>query len=485
MSDRIMRTHVPHRCRRGTVLAIALTAPLVCLSAATGETPAASTQPADRPPAAEEAPKADFFNLLKNIDLTDIDLTDGLTVSLGGEIRGRVEAVTHKLYGAELPTQDTFFLHRYLYHADFKYRQLGRFFIQGTSAWVEDRDGTPMPNPEDRFDVHQMFLDMHVLGDDVPFALRFGRQEMSYGKQRLVSPLGWANVQRTWDGIKLFWQDANWNVDAWYARPVEIVNRDVDNYSSLVHFYGLYTTYKGIENHAVDAYFLALRNVGDVANSNLHRGDAGDLSLYTMGTRFGGVTPIGLHAWDYDTEFAGQWGKSAGDTIQAWMWAADTGYTLGDWPGKPRIGIGVDYASGDDDPYDDIHGTFNQLFPLGHAYFGYLDQIARQNVWAQNLNLTVKPHKSVTSRLAWHTFWADKDRDALYNVAGVRTPRRSPKGGIGEEIGHELDLTVLWKLDVHASFLFGYSHFWTSDFLAGTGPTEDPDLFYVQYRYQF
>ena len=203
-----------------------------------------------------------------------------------------------------------------------------------------------------------------------------------------------------------------------------------------------------------------------------------------MGTRFWGKTPLGAHTWDYDTEVAGQWGKSAGDTIQAWMWAADTGYKLGDVPWTPRIGIGFDYASGDSDPFDDVHQTFNQMDPLGHAYFGYLDQIGRQNLWAQNVNLTVKPHKSVTSRLAWHTFWTDKNRDALYNVAGAPV-RRSARGNVGDEIGHELDLTIKWQIDPHASVLFGYSHFWDSDFITDTGVSEDPDLFYLQYHYRF
>ena len=203
-----------------------------------------------------------------------------------------------------------------------------------------------------------------------------------------------------------------------------------------------------------------------------------------MGSRFWGKTAIGEHVWDYDTELAGQWGQAAGDTVCALMWSADTGYSINNCPMKPRIGIGIDYASGDGNPDDNRHETFDHLFPLGHDDFRYLDQIGRQNIWAQNVNLTLKPHKAVTTRLAWHTFWTDKNMDALYNAGGARV-RRSPTGDIGDESGHELDLTLLWKIDPHASILFGYSHLWTSDFISGTGSDEDPDLFYLQYRYQF
>jgi len=44
---------------------------------------------------------------------------------------------------------------------------------------------------------------------------------------------------------------------------------------------------------------------------------------------------------------------------------------------------------------------------------------------------------------------------------------------------------VSWKLNVHSSFLFGYSHFWDSDFIIRTGVSEDADLFYVQYSMKF
>ncbi|MBI4581332.1 MAG: alginate export family protein, partial [Planctomycetes bacterium] len=352
--------------------------------------------------------------------------------------------------------------------------------------WVEDRDQTPLPPFQDRFDVHQLFADVRLLGPDVPLTVRFGRQELSYGKQRLVSPLDWANVKRSWDALKIFWSDKNWNVDAWYGRPVDIRNLRRDTYDEDVHFYGLYSTYKGIKDQGIDAYFLALDNTGQYTNANFTTGDVGDLSLYTLGTRLFGKTPVGPHAWDYDTEFAGQWGKAAGDTVQAWMWSADTGYTLADWPLKPRVGIGIDYASGDDDPFDDIHGTFNQLFPLGHAFFGYLDQVGRQNVWAQNVNLTLKPHDAVTTQLAFHTFWLDKNQDALYNAAGVPL-RRNVHGDVGDLIGNELDLTIAWQIDPHASVLFGYSHLWASShfFNRRNQPDEDPDLFYVQYQYKF
>lgn len=423
--------------------------------------------------------RKDWFDPIKHIRLDD------LTLRLGGEARGRLESVTRKRYGAEDPTNDTFFLHHYLAHVNAEYRQLVRVYFEGTTAFAEDVDRTAMPNPTDRWDVHQMFFDVRFLGEEIPLALRIGRQELLYGAQRLVSPLGWANVYRTWDGAKLFWTSKDLDIDAFYTRPVIVDPKGMNRCDSDQDFYGVYATYKGIPRHGIDLYYLGLRNRGDVANANVPVADnRGDLSLNTHGVRFFGKTDVGPHVWDYDTELAGQWGRMAGDTIQAWMWAAETGYTFSDLPWTPRIGVGIDYASGDHDPTDGFHGTFNQMFPLGHAYLGYLDQVGRQNIWAQNIQLSAKPLDNVTTQLLYHTFWLDKVEDALYNAGGGPV-RRTITGAAGAEVGHELDLTVNWQVDPHLSVLFGYSHMWAGDFLQDTGTSEDPDLFYVMWTYRF
>ena len=45
-----------------------------------------------------------------------------------------------------------------------------------------------------------------------------------------------------------------------------------------------------------------------------------------------------------------------------------------------RRRLPFNYGSGDDDPQDGAHGTFDQLYPLGHAYYGYIDPFALQNL---------------------------------------------------------------------------------------------------------
>lgn len=417
--------------------------------------------------------RQDLFDPIKNIRLGD-----DWKLTLGGEFRFQLQAETNKAFGANLRTQDTFQLYRYLLHADLKYRDTFRIFAQGIAAVDEDRDLAPRGIDENQWDVQQLFFDLRVLGPDLPLTLRVGRQDLQYGAQRFVSPLDWANTRRRFDAIKLFAHGKTWDVDLFYAKPVVVQRKQRDRWDEEYDFYGVYATYKGIPRHGIDAFVFGQDRAADRVNPNGRRGDE---SRYTLGTRFWGKTA----GFDYDAILAGQWGRWAGDTICAWAWTVNGGYTFADTPWKPRIGLGFDWADGDASPTDGKVGTFDQLFPLGHAYFGYLDLIGRQNINAARVDLSAWPvEKKVKTAIAYHAFWLNDERDALYNAGGGRS-RRDPTGRSGKEVGQELDLTLLWKLDTHSSILFGYSHFWDNNFITSTGPSEDPDLFYVQYKLTF
>lgn len=417
--------------------------------------------------------REDLWDPIKNIHLTD-----DWRLSIGGQVRYRWEHETNKTFGAVDPTSDSFSLHRWFLHGDFKYQNSFRVFVQGISAFDEERDLPRRGIDENKWDLHQLFFDVKPLGDDLPLTLRVGRQELDYGNQRLVSPFDWGNIRRRFDGVKLFAKGNTWDVAMWWVRPVPVQRKQRDRYNEDFEFYGLYATYKGIENHGLDLYFLAIDDDGNPMSPN---GKIGDRDIYTLGTRFWGKTGD----WDYETEIAGQWGNWAGDTVQAWAFTVNGGYTFKEVACKPRLGVGFDLATGDDDPFDSTVGTFDQMFPLGHKYFGFLDLVGRKNINALNFNLTAWPvPKKVRTAAAFHTFWLNEKDDALYNAGGA-PGRRDVTAKSGREVGRELDLTVLWKLDHHSAMLFGYSHFWEQDFIVNTGTSEDADLFYVQYKYKF
>lgn len=407
-----------------------------------------------------------------------IPLADDWSLTLGGQARLRFESEHNKAFGSVEPSHDAFLLQRYFLHGDLKYSDWLRFFVQSKFAHVNDRDiNAGLAGLEDHADIHQAFVDMTALIVENKVTFRLGRQELAYGAERLISPLDWGNTRRTFDGIKVFSVLEDWRVDVFAVRPVLGDRRNLDDEDENVDFYGLYSTYKGTKELAADFYWLLLKDNNIAANST---GDMGRRTLYTPGTRLWGTRGN----WDYETELAAQFGTFAGDRVRAWMATAGGGYTFRDRPWQPRLGLLYDYASGDGDPTDGTHETFNQHFPLGHAWLGYLDLVGRSNIHAIKAQLQVSPAKTITAWADFHTFFVDKDNDTLYSAAGLPT-RRMASGAGSQTVGHELDLTAKVVLDAHATALLGHAYMWPGGFIDATGDSDNPSLFYAQIEYKF
>ena len=104
-----------------------------------------------------------------------------------------------------------------------------------------------------------------------------------------------------------------------------------------------------------------------------------------------------------DGEAARQTGRYGGSPHRALMVHVGGSFTTA-LPGKPRIGAASNFGSGDDDPGDGVHGTFDNLYPLNHVYYGYMDLFALQNL--RNLEVSVETALPGGSslRVAWQDF---------------------------------------------------------------------------------
>lgn len=419
----------------------------------------------------------DLFDPIKNIHLGD-----DWRLTLGGSVRVRIESETNRAFGATEPAQDTYVLHRQLIHADLWYRRTFRVFAEGINVMLEDRNLPPQGNMRNQFDVNQLFFDLKFLGESAPLTLRFGRQELSYGRHRTIHTRTWGMVRRRFDGLKIMYASSVFDLDFFLTKPVREdlpagYPRKPDHYREEETFYGFYGSYKGIRDHVVDVYWLIDDDVGELTAAS---GRVGDKNDHTIGARFGGK-----HGpWDYDAEAAIQLGKIAGDRVAAWFASAEAGYTFLPVSWKPRLGLGFDFGSGDDDPTDGRQETYDQLFPSGHSFYGHLDLFGRANMIASNVNVTVRPHERVKVQSWWYTFWNNTPDDALYGTGGNPFVR-DPTGTAGHDVGNELDVAVTIDLDVHSSLLLGYAHFWGTNFIRAATPDRDADLIYFQYQFRF
>jgi hypothetical protein len=415
----------------------------------------------------------DPFNQIKKIPLGGQS-----SLSFGGSYRFRFERDANRRFGASNPQTQSFYLNRIFLFADVSLGSRVRVFGEGKYAAIANNDLPAPLTAEDNLDLQNLFAEVWLVKNDkAKLGLRAGRQEMQFGKQRLVSPLDWVNTRRTFDGGRVTANVSGWKLDGFFTRVVEQNPEAFNRADDSQTFAGAYAqrTFKG---KSVSFYYLRLKEDDLLARSG--SGAAGDYQCGTVGAGYDGANKN----FDWTTEAAYQFGSFSTDDIAAYMLAFEGGYTFGKAWAKPRLALGLDIASGDKDPTDDKKQTFNQLFPLAHPYFGWADQVARQNIQAATLSLTLRPHARVSAKVQALGFRLAQARDAFYNAAGAAV-RRSTTGAAGKDLGSEFDAEVTYNPNVHLSVMLGYTRFTPGDFIKQTGVAETHNLFYVMVPVRF
>lgn len=419
----------------------------------------------DDPPAVREA--SSFH--------TKLGWNDAAELTAGGQLRVRGESWENYAFGAA--NDDAFTLARLRLHADLRACPGFRLFAEGISSFALGRDLPPAggrrPIDEDRLDLLNAFGDFSAELLGAQHTLRVGRQEIQFGRQRLVSPLDWVNTRRTFDAVRLISVAGDWRVDTFAARLVAVDRTGFNDEDSGQDFYGCYAA-GAFDFGGLDFYGLGVKKDAAkfAASTNALEEDR-----FTLGARLYGAGP--QKVVDYDLEAAWQFGEFGDGDIGAFMAAAEVGYRISDCPAKPRLSLGADYASGDDNLGDGDLGTFNQLYPLGHAYFGAIDTVGRQNIIDLCAALKLTPVAKLDTKVEFHSFRKAEKGDALYDAGGAAVA-----AGAGDEadLGQEADLTADYALDAHTKLSAGYAHFFAGDAVT-TG--EDIDFVYGQAAYTF
>jgi hypothetical protein len=363
-------------------------------------------------------------------------------------------------------TNHDFVLERLRLYGNWQLADGLRFYVEGIFAYVSDDQGTYAPRPIDRNygDFLNLFVDVS-LSDSL--TARVGRQELLYGAQRLVSPLDWANTRRTFDGARLLYKSDEWKSDVFYTYVVPVVFNELDESDYKQAFYGNYNTITLSDDWSLDAYYLGYDN------RNLGAGQ--DFSIHTLGLRLTGA--LDEH-WLVEMEGGPQFGRQSGLGLNqsAGFWTCGIGRKLNDaLPWSPTLWCYYDYASGNSGGGD--FNQFNDLFPLGHKYLGFIDAVRRQNIEAPNVLLTMKPHAKV-DLLCWYWhFMADQAESIVPSFGGTPTQNTTSK-----DFGDELDLIAKYGIGPRSNVLIGYSHFWRGNKI--TAPA-DADFTYVQWELDF
>ena len=166
-----------------------------------------------------------------------------ITLDVGGQYRARLHnEIGHRRLGLT-GNNDDFLLHRTRVFLNAEIGERFRVFAEFIDAESNYENLRPRPIEVNRADMLNLFGELQLYDDCCGQAwARVGRQELLYGAQRTISPLDWANTRRTFEGYKAFYQGQNWDVDAFYTRPVFANATHFDSPDYDQEFMGVYST---------------------------------------------------------------------------------------------------------------------------------------------------------------------------------------------------------------------------------------------------
>ena len=359
--------------------------------------------------------------------------------------------------------------------------------LQDVRVWGQEGTTLTFNTGATGFDLKRGYIKIKDIGDS-PLSLQAGRFVMAYGDHRLIGDLDWFDQGRTFDGGRLSYQPEDFFIDVFAVRiREEAVFPGPGPFTDDQDMVGVYGGTR-MEDAAAnfEGYAILFRDQGDLQGEH----PISNLNRHTLFTTVGARIFGDVECFDYAVEGAVQLGEVANDDLTAFAFSAGAGLTLADTETKPRIGVEVNYASGDDDPTDMESETFQVLFPSNHhMHYGHADLAAWSNIidikagfsfWpCEEMKVTCDYHhlRLVDAKAGWINAAGQEIRGIRTNIINNLPPVLACTD---EHLGDEVDITLTWKPLKQLTFLLGWAHFFDGQFVRQTGGGGDGDYFYLQ-----
>jgi hypothetical protein len=372
---------------------------------------------------------------------------------LSGEERVRLEAPEGIGFAA---AGNRYLLERLRLGFDFTPASWLRFTVQAQDSRVFFSNVHPAPaSQRNPAELRLAFLQ---LGDPETghFSLRAGRQALAFGEGRLMADPNWSNVGRTFDAVRLTARYGGARLDVFSGASDKSNATGFDRPVPGQRVYGMYASVDRLVPKAVvEPYFI--RRVE--RDFKMETGRAARLRQDTVGIRWAGQV---RRRTDYGVELASEFGTVGGEPVRAWAGHLVLGYVVADTLRRPRLFLEFNRASGDQNPRDGVHGTFDPLFPSSHDKLGLADQFTWTNIAHARSGLQYKARKNLSLSAAYNSFWLANRRDGIYSSGKVSI---ASTGGRANHIGQEADVQAQWNVSRTATLDTGYGYLFPGSFL--------------------
>jgi len=344
--------------------------------------------------------------------------------SFGGSVRYRNEAINKDF--SDSTGFNYLNYQRTRLNVKYKKENATVFFQMQDSRVLGTETHTLTDGSADALDMHQAYVQLSNSG---PFALKIGRYEIAYGSQRIIGPVGWHNIGRSFDGITF--------------------------------------THKMTDGTIVDYFNLKLIEGYPIEEKE-------DINVRGLNAKFGEGIPFlreGLFVQDKDRltvlltltqkmnnlrfngEVGYQSGKMDDQSLGGWMVSAKGFYKIN----SVTFHLGVDIVSGDD-PSSMKNESFNTLFGTNHKFYGHMDYFLNVPVHSQGLGLVDTYFQATTSIVGLRL------NTVVHHFKSQQTNREGK-----DTFGTEIDNNLSFPLFKTAIAVVGHSLFFPGELMAIDG----------------
>jgi hypothetical protein len=398
------------------------------------------------------------------------------TLDIGGGLRLRYEHLkgyNKKSYGMDKmgenvydrDKEDGFLLERLQLNFNLYFKNYLEIFFefQDAHAWDYDLpDEAFKSNPnEDPVELNRAFVLVKKIANSL-LTFKGGRQKISYGDLRILGPGDWSNTGKwLWDAVKLIYKGNSIKIDLFYGENILHNPHTFFDHHHDKEMLGIYSTLAVIPGMALEPfYILKMDNDGGTKGE---MGGLDDLLSHSPGLRIKHKISNSLYC---DATYVRQFGDWGPNNINAWGMHAGLGYTIR-IPWSPTLGMDYVYASGDSNPQDGEHETFDSLFGSRHKYYGYMDLFLWENLENWQFSIKAHPHQNLEVLAGYHFSHLAEAKDAWYGPDPKY--RRDKTGSSAKELGEEIDLLLRYSPVKNVTVDSGCSHFFPANFLNKTG----------------
>jgi hypothetical protein len=385
-------------------------------------------------------------------------LDKALPAWIGFEAENRLRFESYRNGSFTAGKKDSYFLNRFRYQMDLR-------LVNGLKVVSQVQDARPflqdpphgVPN-ENTWDLKLAYLEA---GDPEKhwISVRFGRQLINYNNT-IIANSEWRDQGRSYDAIATNVHFGRFRTGIFAAYPVITRDSGVSRHQDGNTISGVYGRIDDlIPKSEIEPFVLQRRQPVSGGNQNEK----------AFGLRLKGKL---IDRLDYSSEVIVERGSVGTNSIRAWGTSLGVAYRMDSLQWHPRVFAQYDFATGDGQPSDRIHRTFDTMYPTAHDRFGITDLFGWQNIAAARGGITVEPRHRWTISTQYLNFSLAAAADGIYNSSGGLI-LRDVTGKSGTHIGEEIDVYTWYELNAHLNVGGGVGRMMGGSFLSHltSGPT--------------